>query len=523
MDYGALAKQFGGSAAPSVDFGALAKELGGTMADQQPVYADIPYTSTSAVPLTRERKLSELSPREMVMGAIETPVALAATIAGAPLSILTSRATPEVKAAVRPFQYEPRSELAQRAVSALGEATSGLPPYIPSVGGAPAAAREAGVARAARQGAATEQQATQLLQNAVRDATLTAGAKEGLLVTPGAVSPTGSNILLERMAGKTRLEQLASVRNQATVDRMVRRAVDIPETAPLTSETMEKIRKQEFTKGYEPLASVGKVATDDTYLANLAKIEEKYTGPEASFPGAVPENVSKLVGIYARDSFDAKDAVKITRTLRQQAQSNFKKGENDLALAQRDIVDAIENQLQRSIETSGRSDAAQMLQQFRDSRQRMAISHAIEDAIIEGTGSVDARKLASDLQRGKYMTGELRTAAEFANAFPRVMQPASQIGAPGAGTVLGASLGGLGGGGLGGLVAGVPGASVGGAIGAAAPQVMSAAVRNYLLSTMGQRRTLPRYDPAAETIARDIAARNELLMQRSPVENALAR
>ena len=492
-------------------------------AEPQPHYADVPYTSTSAVPLTRERKLSELSPREMVMGAIETPVALAATIAGAPLSILTSRATPEVKAAVRPFQYEPRSELAQRAVSALGEATSGLPPYIPSVGGAPAAAREAGVARAARQGAATEQQATQLLQNAVRDATLTAGAKEGLLVTPGAVSPTGPNILLERMAGKTRLEQLASVRNQTTVDRMVRRAVDIPETAPLTSEMMEKIRKQEFTKGYEPLASVGKVATDDTYLANLAKIEEKYTGPEASFPGAVPENVSKLVNIYARDSFDAKDAVKITRTLRQQAQSNFKKGENDLALAQRDIVDAIENQLQRSIETSGRSDAAQMLQQFRDSRQRMAISHAIEDAIIEGTGSVDARKLASALQRGKYMTGELRTAAEFTNAFPRVMQPASQIGAPGAGTVLGASLGGLGGGGLGGLVAGVPGASVGGAIGAVAPQAMSAAVRNYLLSPLGQRRTLPRYDPAAETIARDIAARNELLMQRSPVENALAR
>ena len=55
-------------------------------AEPQPHYADVPYTSTSAVPLTRERKLSELSPREMVMGAIETPVALAATIAGAPLS-----------------------------------------------------------------------------------------------------------------------------------------------------------------------------------------------------------------------------------------------------------------------------------------------------------------------------------------------------------------------------------------------------------------------------------------------------
>ena len=491
--------------------------------EPQPHYADIPYTTESVVPLTRERPLSDLSAREMIMGAIETPVAIGATVAGAfPAALASSLGQKKVAEALR---YQPRSELAQRAVQGMGEAfeASKIPPYLPSAGAIPAAVKETGVARAARQGAATEQQANQILQNAVRDATLRAGVQEGLLTTPGAVSPTGPNILLERIAGKTRLEQLASVQNQATVDRATRRAVGIPETAPLTSEAMKEIRKQEFAKGYEPLAAVGKVATDDTYLANLAKIEEKYTGPEASFSGAVPESVGKLVNTFAVDNFDAKDAVKIMRTLREQAQSNFRKGDNELALAQREVAGALEDQLQRSIANSGRSDAEQMLQQFRDSRQRMAISHAIEDAIIEGTGSVDARKLASALQRGKYMTGELRNIAEFTSAFPRVMQPASQIGAPGAGTVLGASLGGLGGGGLGGLVAGVPGASVGGAIGAAAPQVISAAVRNYLLSPMGQRRTMPRYDPAAEVIARDIAARNELLMQRQPVENALAR
>jgi len=57
----------------------------------------------------------------------------------------------------------------------------------------------------------------------------------------------------------------------------------------------------------------------------------------------------------------------------------------------------------------------------------------------------------------------------------------------------------------------------------AAPQLISEGVRNYLLSPMGQRRTMPRYSPEAEMIARDIEARNALLQQAAPIDNALAR
>ena len=80
--------------------------------------------------------------------------------------------------------------------------------------------------------------------NAVRDATLRAAQQEGFMVTPGSVSPTGKHILAERVAGKTHLEQLMSVNNQAQADRLARRAVGISETAPLTTEGMEAIRKE---------------------------------------------------------------------------------------------------------------------------------------------------------------------------------------------------------------------------------------------------------------------------------------
>ena len=178
--------------------------------EQQPVYADIPYTSAPVVPTTRERPLSELSAREMIMGAIETPVALAATIAGAPLSILTSRATPEVKAAVRPFQYEPKSELAQRALAAIGgaaEATK-LPPYMPVSGpvmGAQAAAGEAGIARAARAGRIAEERSAESYARAPMIEAAQEANRLGIALNPAISNPTLSNQLRVQLANNTQL------------------------------------------------------------------------------------------------------------------------------------------------------------------------------------------------------------------------------------------------------------------------------------------------------------------------------
>jgi hypothetical protein len=350
--------------------------------------------------------------------------------------------------------------------------------------------------------------------NAVRDATLRAAQGEGYVATPGSVSPTGANILSERMAGKTHLEQLASVQNQTVTDKLARRAVGIPETAPLTSDAMKDIRKFEYTKGYEPIKNLGPIKTDGAYLDDLINLEASYTGPGGSFPGAVPETVSNLVKTFTADKFDAKDAVKVTQTLREQAKSNFFKGDNDLAKAQIGISNALENQIERSLTAAQRPDAAKLLEQFRLSRQRMAVSHTIEDAIKEGAGTVVASKLARDIQSGKYVSGDVKTIAEFANVFPRVMQSPSQIGTPASGTILGRGLTGAAGAGVGYAIGGEAGGGIGAAMGLAAPEMVSAGMRNYLLSERGQRNLIPNYSPFASRLTSDEAARNALIMQR---------
>jgi hypothetical protein len=351
--------------------------------------------------------------------------------------------------------------------------------------------------------------------NAVRDATLRAAQQEGYVATPGSVSPTGKNVVAERMAGKTHLEQLASVQNQTVTDKLARRAAGLPETAPLTSATMQDIRKVEYAKGYEPVKKLGQIKTDEAFLGDLINVESKYTGAAGSFPEAIPEQVTNLVKNFTKDKFDAGDAVDVTRKLREQAKADFKRGENDLGMARISVSNALENQIERALTSANRPDAATILEQFKASRQRMAVSHTIEDAIKEGGGSVIASKLARDIQSGKYVSGDIKTIAEFSNVFPRVSQTPSQIGTPGAGTMMGRSLSGGAGAAAGFAMGGPTGAGFGGALGAIAPEMVSAGMRNYLLSPTGQRNLIPNYSPFASRLTSDEAARNALLMQQA--------
>jgi hypothetical protein len=340
--------------------------------------------------------------------------------------------------------------------------------------------------------------------NAVRDATIRSAQQAGFVATPGSITPSGQNVLLERLAGKTRLEQLASSRNQSTADKLARQAVGVPENTPLTSEAMQAVRAQEFAKGYAPVKQLGPIQTDATFRAELANLSNKFTGASKSFPSAVPDNINIELKKFQVPTFDSGDALEASKALREQASVNFRVGENALAKTQKAISRALEDQIERSLaspyyEVLGNTNAKAILDQFRASRQRMAISHSIEDAVREGSGSIDAKKFARDIQSGKYLSGELKTIGEFANVAPKVNQPVGSMGTPGAGSVLGRTGTGVAAGGLG-LLTGGP---LMGLAAAAAPEATSALARQYLLSKFGQSRALPNY-AASDFMAQDV-------------------
>jgi hypothetical protein len=356
--------------------------------------------------------------------------------------------------------------------------------------------------------------------NAPRDAALAQARSAGYVTTPGSIAPTsGRFVVAERLAGKSLIEQLMSVKNQETTNKLARRAIGVGDDTPLTGQTLKGIRAQEVAKGYEPIKQVGNIAVDNNYVDDLVKIEQSFSGQAASFPEAVPNTVKALVNSHLVDQFDSADAIKRIQGLRDGASAAFRRGEPDLARAQRAVANALENQIERGIQASGADDAAQILDQFRQSRQRMAIIHAVEDAVREGTGNVSAAKLASDLQRGKYLTGDLQTIAEFSSRFPRVTQLPSQIGTPSSGTVMGLDtprvVAGMLGAAAGGMAGGTGGAVAGGVGAGAAQNALSAVMRNYLMRPGTQAKALPNYTPLPEQLLSDPSLRNMLLMQQA--------
>jgi len=404
---------------------------------------------------------------------------------------------------------------AAAGMATMGATAGGAGQAVTEVTGEPlygAAASMAipGVAISRAQAKQAQLQAEQQ-RNAVRDLTIRQGQEEGYLVTPGSVTPSTQNVLAERLAGKTRVQQEAAVRNQQVTDRLARRAVGIGENDPLTRANMQQIRTQEYQRGYEPLNRIGPIQTDPQFDTALNNVLAAYTGPGRSFPGAIPQPVQDLVNSYRVGQFNSADAVGATRTLRDAARANISRGDNELGLAQRAISNALEDQIERQLAQAGNPNAQAMLDQFRASRQRMAISHAVEDAIVEGGGSVNARQLANDLQtRGRYFTGDLDLIARFANISRPVTTQPGTMGTPGAQTMLGGIGGGLGG--FGAYTLGGGPGTVGAATmaGMYAPQVVSAAARNYLLSPFAQGRAIPTYSrPGVNALA----ASNEAVLR----------
>lgn len=358
------------------------------------------------------------------------------------------------------------------------------------------------VISARQQGVVARRDAEQA-QSAVRDANFRAAQAEGYVAPPGNIRPTATNRALEQVAGKTELQQIAAAKNQQVTDRLSRRALGLADDAELTPSSMEAVRRDAATKGYDPVANVGKISVDNDYLLAMQNIEQKFTGAARSFPGAVPNDVRRIINENLVNDFDSADAIARIRSLRQDASAAYRRGENNIGQANNAVAKALEDQIERNLTSMGKP-GAKMLDDFRASRKQMAISHTLEDAMREGTGSVDARKLAAALNRGAPLTGDLRTAAKFASAFPNVNAAVpGSMGTPGVVNRLGQpGLSSIAGAGLGAAFGGFEGGAAGAFLGQYVPQASRTAAQQYLMSNMAQSNALA---PRAGNLRRGLA------------------
>lgn len=255
--------------------------------------------------------------------------------------------------------------------------------------------------------------------NAQKFAVGQAAAKEGYVIPPADLEPGILSEAASAFSGKIKTAQKASQRNQVVTDRLAREAIGLKAGDTLDDAALQTIRNQAAAKGYAPVRGAGTVQADQQFLTALDNIANTQQGAARSFPGLADNGVVDLVAKLKQPNFDAGDAVSATQVLRESADKAYRQGDKTLGKANKAAADAIEGMLERHLQASGQTNA---LKDFRDARTLIAKTYGVQGGLNAQTGNVSANALAKQLQKGKPLSGELRTIAETANAFPKATQ-----------------------------------------------------------------------------------------------------
>lgn len=246
----------------------------------------------------------------------------------------------------------------------------------------------------------------------------------GLRLTP---EQAGAGLVpraVQSLAGSAKLERSLSKTNAPIVNDLAKQDIGVPASATLNDATFAAA-KAPHNAVYNRVASLGSVPTDAAYQSAIGNLTNR-TG-SGSFGFDVSPAVQNLKEGYGGvTQFDAADAVAKIRQLRRDATTNQKiydPEKNALGVAQRGVADALEDQLDRHVQTLAQSNAVppNLISQFRAARVSLAKINSVENA-MQGT-NVSAKALAKQ----PYLSGNLKTVADAYGNFDRSLQDVSKI------------------------------------------------------------------------------------------------
>lgn len=269
------------------------------------------------------------------------------------------------------------------------------------------------------QTSAADDAARQAAQASQKFAAAKAGNQAGYVIPPADLNPGMISEALSGLSGKIKTAQVASQRNQGVTDKLARNALGLADDAQLDSATLAGIRSR-AGQAYQAVSSIGQVNTTKAYLDALDEAVKPFVSQSKSFPGrGVPKLVDDIQSLKT-GAFDAGDAIETIKVLRNDADAAYRAGDKLAGKAYKKASEALEQAIDDHLVKSGAP--ADLLKGYRSARQQIAKSYTVENALNPQTGSINAPKLAKDLERGKPLIGELRQIAEFAQAFPKASQ-----------------------------------------------------------------------------------------------------
>ena len=260
-----------------------------------------------------------------------------------------------------------------------------------------------------------------------------AANRAGYVLPPAMASdkPGMAANTLAAVGGKVKLAQEASTRNQEVTNTLAVQSLGLPKDTMLTDGTFKSIREK-ASKAYKDIAtSVPAIFSDAEFKSAVGDLGQRSSLAAQHFPGLMKnEGVSGLADELAKaDSFPPQAGLDLVRKLRADATSNLKAfGDPEkqaLGLAQRKAADAVDGLIERNLGFFGKPE---LVPKYRAARQLIAKTHDLESVTNTATGDVDARGLARLADKGRPLTGELKTISDAASSFPKAFQRPSGFG-----------------------------------------------------------------------------------------------
>lgn len=247
----------------------------------------------------------------------------------------------------------------------------------------------------------------------------------GYVIPPTQVRPTMANRVVEGMAGKISTAQNASAMNQPVTNQLAMRAIGADALSP---EGLAAVRAK-ANNAYDALGQVGALQVDDTFRDSLQRIGSGSQQFRKDFPGLVNRDVDTLVeGISSRKEFDAQSAIEAIKRLRYDGGVNKAAQDPErraLGSAQMKIAGSLEDLIDRNLKQAG---SPELLAAYRDARTTLAKVYDVEKALNSASGNVNAQRLAELQKKGRPLTGDLKTIADFASQFKTAAQPVDRMG-----------------------------------------------------------------------------------------------
>jgi len=228
----------------------------------------------------------------------------------------------------------------------------------------------------------------------------------------------------EGLTGSPRLSIEASLKNQPVTNNLAATEIGLPKGTKVTNSALREAAKP-HNAVYKEVGALGGIDTDDVYHKAIESVGRT---PGTSFKKVSSPDIDKLRDQYAEAHFEAADAVLEVRRLRAASGKNLKAplapAQNELGHAQRQVADAIEDQIERHATEAGQTD---LVARLRESRAALAKIHSVRAALLGNTGDISAVKLAKMQQKGAPLSGNLKLIADVADEFGEVTRDATKL------------------------------------------------------------------------------------------------